>query len=172
MGVECWLLEHFPRLSTPLERCCCSLALLRRSVASSSARRYARESALCRLSAVSPSRLTGSSFACEQHRCPRRRVIITHIFWSISVNRGDKAFRMVAFVHKLCPVIPLHKRPQKDMGNDDSRVGVGMLASPMVGYPSPRVARCKHLLPYPLSPPHCIPQGLPKGSPPPSPPPP
>ncbi len=26
---------------------------------------------------------------------------------------------MVAFVHKLCPVIPLHKRPQKDMGNDD-----------------------------------------------------
>src|SRR5712692_9614220 len=47
-------------------------------------------------------------------------VIITHIFWSISVNRGDKAFRMVAFVHKLCPVIPLHKRPQKDMGNDDS----------------------------------------------------
>ncbi len=46
-------------------------------------------------------------------------VIITHIFWSISVNRGDKAFRMVAFVHKLCPVIPLHKRPQKDMGNDD-----------------------------------------------------
>src|SRR5258708_29291994 len=135
MGVECWLLEHFPRLSTPLERCCCSLALLRRSVASSSARRYARESALCRLSAVSPSRLTGSSFACEQHRCPRGRVIITHIFWSISVNRGDKAFRMVAFVHKLCPVIPLHKRPQKDMGNDDIIVragevwsGVGTLA--------------------------------------------
>ena len=42
---------------------------------------------------------------------PYYEVIITHIFWSISVNRGDKAFRMVAFVHKLCPVIPLHKRP-------------------------------------------------------------
>jgi len=41
------------------------------------------------------------------------------------VNRGDKAFRMVAFVHKLCPVIPLHKRPQKDMGNDDAQRGWG-----------------------------------------------
>src|SRR5260370_39696660 len=140
MGVECWLLEHFPRLSTPLERCCCSLALLSRSVASSSARRYARESALCRLSAVSPSRLTGSSFACEQHRCPPGRVIITHIFSTISVNRGEKAFRMVAFVHKLCPVIPLHKRPQKDMGNDDIIVragevwnGVGTLAVALGG---------------------------------------
>ncbi len=36
------------------------------------------------------------------------------------MNRGDKAFRMGAFVHKLCPVIPLHKRPQKDMGNDET----------------------------------------------------
>ena len=42
------------------------------------------------------------------------------------MNRGDKAFRMVAFVHKLCPVIPLHKRPQKDMGNDDVMVRAGV----------------------------------------------
>src|SRR5713101_3933635 len=58
---------------------------------------------------------------------PYYEVIITHIFWSISVNRGDKAFRMVAFVHKLCPVIPLHKRPQKDMGNDDTMRTKGSL---------------------------------------------
>ncbi len=95
------------------------------------------------------------------------------------MNRGDKAFRMVAFVHKLCPVIPLHKRPQKDMGNDDSRVGAGevwsgegMLASPMVGERSPRVGRCKHPHPYALSPTHCIPAGRPQGSPPRSTPPP
>jgi len=56
------------------------------------------------------------------------------------VNRGDKAFRMVAFVYKLCPVIPLHKRPQKDMGNDDIIVragavwsGVGTLAVALLG---------------------------------------
>ena len=59
----------------------------------------------------------------------RHSVIITHIFWSISVNRGDKAFRMGAFVHKLCPVIPLHKRPQKDMGNDDVIVRAGAVWS-------------------------------------------
>jgi hypothetical protein len=52
---------------------------------------------------------------------PTRGLIITHIFWNISVNIGDKAFRIVEFVHKLCPVIPLHKRPQKDMGNDETR---------------------------------------------------
>src|SRR5260370_37511703 len=56
---------------------------------------------------------------------PHHGLIITHIFWSISVNRGDKAFRMVAFVHKLCPVIPRHKRPQKDMGNDDTMTTKG-----------------------------------------------
>ncbi len=65
---------------------------------------------------------------------PYAAVIITHIFWSISVNIGDKAFRIVEFVHKLCPVIPLHKRPQKDMGNDDTRQGEDVAVAPDLGW--------------------------------------
>ena len=55
------------------------------------------------------------------------------------MNRGDKAFRMVAFVHKLCPVIPLHKRPQKDMGNDEIIVKAGVVWS---GVGTLAVAQC------------------------------
>ena len=81
-----------------------------------------------------PTQIVGYGFM-----IPLPRLIITHIFLGSLVERNYRA----ELVHKLynakCLVTYVHRNAPKDMGNDDCRVGVGMLASPLVGQYSPLI---------------------------------